>query len=409
MKSKTHKKPGANNFSNMSFLSFLIEYKWTILFYLIVCLVVYLNRKKFEIQAKIVALHRTKIGINFISRFVKGKEELIKILGLCGIGLGYIGMLTIFYFLFQLLYEALQKPTVFTASPVLPGVPIPGLGINFPLVIGWISLLIIMVIHEFSHGIVAKAHNQSINSTGIAFFGPLLGAFVDIDEKKLRKQPDHVQYSILAAGANANIITSIIFLLLLGFVISPAISSMEMPAGVRIQVYEDLPAKLSGLENNDVIVGVDNTAIISTQDFVNIGVKPYQTYTLHTSDGRSIDVTAREHPNNSSVGQFGIDLSQETRLKNASAANKAWHAVLKWINELLFWLYLIGFSIGLFNFLPIFITDGARMLQISLNKMIKNQARAKKVWLFINKLSLLVLLLLFAIPIVTNIVKFISG
>jgi membrane-associated protease RseP (regulator of RpoE activity) len=393
----------------MSFLGFLIEYKWTILFYLIVALIVYLNRRKFEIQAKIVALHRTKIGISFINRFVKGKEEFIKILGLCGIGLGYIGMIAIFYFLFQLLYEAIQKPTVFTASPVLPGVPIPGLGIKFPLVIGWISLLIIMIIHEFSHGIVAKAHNQNINSTGVAFFGPLLGAFVDIDEKKLRKQPDHVQYSILAAGANSNIITSIIFLLLLGFVMAPVINGMEMPAGVRIQVYEGLPAELSGLKDGDVIVGVDDNAIVSVQDFVNLGVKPHQSYTFHTSDGRSVDVTAREHPNNSSIGQFGVDLSDETRLKEPSAANKAWYAILQWIKELLFWLYLIGFSIGLFNFLPIFITDGARILQISLNRMIKDQSRAKKVWLFINKLSLLILLLLFIIPIVMNIVKSVSS
>ncbi|KYK24817.1 hypothetical protein AYK26_02970 [Euryarchaeota archaeon SM23-78] len=390
----------------MSFLSVLIEYKWTILFYLIIILLVYLNRKRFDIQAKIIALYRTKIGVRFIDRFVKGKEKLIKMLGTGGIVLGYIGMIAVFYLLFLLLYNTLKQPTVISAAPVIPGVPLAGTGLKFPLIIGWISLLIIIVIHEFSHGIVAKAYKQKIKSTGIAFFGPILGAFVEIDEKKLQKQPDKVQNSVFTAGPNANIITSIIFLLLLNLVVAPAAYSMIMPMGVGVEVIEGLPANMSGLRNNDVIVGINNHSITTIQDFIDFGyVEPNQTYTFYTEDSRVVEVTARPHPDNESRGQFGINMYTKTKLKNPTPGNKVLHAVLLWIGELLFWLFLIGINIGLINFLPIFITDGARMLQISLRRIIKDKDNAKRVWLFINKFSLLILLLIIVIPIMINLFK----
>ncbi len=394
----------------MSILTFLIEYKWTILFYLVIILLVYINKRKFDIEGKIVALYRTKVGLRFIDRFVKGKEELIKILGLCGIGIGYIGMLAVFYLMFRLLLEALKQPAVFTVSPVLPGVPIAGIGIKFPLVIGWISLLVIIVIHEFSHGIVAKAFKQKIKSSGVAFIGPILGAFVEIDEKKLQKQPDHVQYSVFAAGPNSNIITSLIFMLLLGLLVAPAITAMEVNAGVKIDVHDTLPADLSGLKSDDVIVKINNQSTQSVEDFLALGnTVPDETYIFHTKDGRAVEVVSRPHPENASLGQFGIDLYQETALKNPSGINTAWHAVLLWIRELLFWLFLIGLNIGLINFLPIFITDGARMLQISLNRMIKDQEKAKKTWLFINRLGLLIIILLFLIPIIMRIFEGLSS
>jgi len=388
----------------MTFVSILAEYKWVILFYLCIILIIYFNRKKFDIQAKVIALYRTKIGVNFIEKFVKNKEKLIRTVGIIGIFLGYIGVLAIFYFLFDLLINTLKAPAVMRVAPLLPGAPVVGLGVKFPLIIGWVSLLIIIIIHEASHGIVAKAFKQKIQSTGFAFFGPIPGAFVEIDEKKLAKQPAKVQLSVFAAGPNSNIITSFIFLGILGLLLAPWTSSMLMPRGIEVTVEPGLPANLSGLQNNDVIVRIDNISLETLDDFNEIGViQPNTTHVFYTSDGRKLSITARENPENRSKGQFGINVYQKSVLKNPTQANKALYTILGWVNELFFWLFLIGFNIGLINFLPIFITDGARMLQITLNKLIKNQNKAKKVWLFINKASLGILLLIFIIPILTSI------
>ena len=72
-----------------SFFNFLINNKWIILFYLGIILLIYFNRKKFEIQAKIIALYRTKFGINAIHNFAKKHSELIKIFGYIGIGIDF--------------------------------------------------------------------------------------------------------------------------------------------------------------------------------------------------------------------------------------------------------------------------------------------------------------------------------
>lgn len=382
----------------------LMEYKWVILFYLCIILLIYFNRKKFDIQAKVIALYRTKIGVNFIENFVKNKEKFIRTLGVIGIFLGYAGIVVIFYFLFDLLINTLKAPEVMRVAPILPGAPVVGLGIKFPLIIGWISLLIIIIIHEASHGIVAKAFKQKIQSTGFAFFGPIPGAFVEIDEKKLAKEPAKVQLSVFAAGPNSNIITSLIFLGVLTLLLAPLAASMLMPRGIEVTVEPGLPANLSGLQNNDVIVRIDDVPIETVDDFMNMGViQPNTTHVFYTSEGKKLSITARENPENKSRGQFGINVYQKSVLKNPTPANKAAYTFLGWVNELLFWLFLIGFNIGLINFLPIFITDGARMLQITLGKLIKDKAKSKKIWLFINKASLGILLLIFIIPILTSI------
>ena len=46
--------------------------------------------------------------------------------------------------------------------------------------------------------------------------------------------------------------------------------------------------------------------------------------------------------------------------------------------------YYLCFFIGLTNLLPIFITDGARMLQVALEDTISNKKRADLIWKVIN-------------------------
>ncbi|MBN2052494.1 site-2 protease family protein [Candidatus Woesearchaeota archaeon] len=388
-------------------MSFLAEYKWVLLFYLALILLVYFNRKRFEIQAKIIALYKTQIGVKFIEKFVRNKEKLIQIIGIIGIFLGYIGIMAVFYFVIQLLITMFQAPTVVRVGPVLPGAPIIGMGIKFPLIIGWISLLLIIIIHEGSHGIVAKAFKQKIKSTGIAFFGPIPGAFVEIDENKLQKQKDHVQCSVFAAGPNANIITSVLFFLILSFLLAPAADAM-LTKGVKLTVMPGLPAELSGIRDGDIITRIDDTPITMPDDFKNLGViLPNTTHTFHTIDGRIIPVTARENPENTSAGQFGINI-YKADMKNPGPANKIIFQLLTWLIELFFWLAFIGFNIGLINFLPIFITDGARILQVLFNRLIKNKAVAKQLWLFINKLTVLIFILLIFVPIITNAVNYLK-
>ena len=71
--------------------SFLFEYKWIILFYIGILLLIYFKRQKFEIQAKFIALYRTKVGIKFMERIASKYGGFLKILGYSAIGIGFIG------------------------------------------------------------------------------------------------------------------------------------------------------------------------------------------------------------------------------------------------------------------------------------------------------------------------------
>ena len=124
----------------MILYSFLFEYKWIILFYTSIILLIYLNREKFEIQAKIIALYRTSFGIKAIQKFAARYGELIKIFAYTGIGIGFIGMAFISGLLLQSLWKLFTVPGAPPAiTPVIPGVKIPGSPIFVPFWYGIIS------------------------------------------------------------------------------------------------------------------------------------------------------------------------------------------------------------------------------------------------------------------------------
>jgi membrane-associated protease RseP (regulator of RpoE activity) len=94
--------------------------------------------------------------------------------------------------------------------------PIQAKGVFYVPFFYWItSIVFIMLVHEFSHGIIARAHKVKISSTGFAFLGAIIplvpGAFVEIDESQLAKKSRFAQLSVFAAGPFANIVFGLVF------------------------------------------------------------------------------------------------------------------------------------------------------------------------------------------------------
>jgi membrane-associated protease RseP (regulator of RpoE activity) len=85
-------------------------------------------------------------------------------------------------------------------------------GINIPLFEGIIALGVILIVHEFAHGISAVAHRIKLQNTGLVLFGSLVvGAFVEVDEKKLFRSSKKEQLRVLSSGIGSNFIFSVIF------------------------------------------------------------------------------------------------------------------------------------------------------------------------------------------------------
>ena len=385
----------------MSFVLAILEYKTTILFYSLVFLIVYINRKKFEVHGKLVYLYRTKIGISLMNFMAEKARRLVKLLGYFGIVIGFIGMILTFILILSLTYKLLMnEPGAGGASPVIPGLPIAGTGLVFPLITGWIVLFIIILVHEFSHGVVASAYKIKIKNSGLAFFGPILGAFVEPNEKALARQKDLVQHSVFAAGPFSNFLTVIVAMLIIWALLNPITNILSIPTGVIIYSQPGLPAEKAGIENGTVITRIYGGSVNTVEDFrkamANIG--PNKNIELK-SDDNIYPVTTTESPDDPSQGYLGVwILGEKSELRNDNFLNQILLKIINWFKQLLGWLAFLSLNIGLINLLPIFITDGARMLKIFFERIIPNKGKSMSLWLFFNWASLFSLLILVFLP-----------
>ena len=347
------------------------------------------QRDKFEVQGKVIALYKTKIGLKLMDKLANIAPRSTKVLGHLGTVTGFLGMGLIFYFLVKGTLDLLFVPDAIPAvAPVLPGIRVPGL----PVLSFWhwiIGIFFVATVHEFSHGIWARLYKMKVKSSGILFFGPILGAFVEPDEKQLRRKPKTQQLAVFAAGPFSNIIFGFLFLLLINFVTGPIHNSLYDATGVEIHnIMEGYPADKIGMEATIVLTAINGKETTTLAEFVDAtkDVRPGSTVHMVTDKGDYV-VQAVENPDNESKGFIGVsDFSLKTQAK-ASIVDKygAWFPpFFSWIHMLVFWLIIINFGIGLFNLLPLGPIDGGRMFLTAMQGIFKNQKTAGKVWGFVS-------------------------
>src|SRR3989339_10214 len=390
----------------MAFIDWVIQYKWVILFYLIIAILIFINRKKWQVENKFILLYRTQRGVNFINKFADKNKEFVKILGYSAIGLGFIGMIVIVGFFIKGLYELIFVPSAPpTMSLVIPGIQIPGSPIFVPFWYGIIALFIVVVFHEFGHGIVSRAHGIPVKSTGIVFFGPLIGAFVEPDEKKLTKAPSPIQVSMFAAGPFFNAILAAIVALLLFVVLNPALTAMVDPTGVSFTtIQKDYPAAMYGVEKHVVYTEINGQAIKDSTDMSNAlsCTKPNDTLTLASKD-KNVSVTLTENPNDKNKGYLGVaGIKTEYQIKSDDWFYGVAYNGLYILINLLEWVFILSLGIGLANLLPLGPVDGGRMLHTSLVNM-KGKEKGTRLRAQIGWITLAVLLILLLVPIIKSV------
>lgn len=377
-------------------VDFLVEHRFVFLFYSIIVFLVYVNRKKFDIQAKILALYKTKIGLKVINKIGNKHREIIKVLGLSGIGVGFIIMIYISFTLIKNLYDLLTIDGAQSAiALVLPGVRIPGSPIFIPLITGWLALFFVILVHEFAHGIVAVAHKIKVKSSGIFFLGPLMGAFVEPDEKQLTKKSDAIQYSVFAAGPFSNILLALLIAVITMLLLNPVLTELSEPIGFSIEgVTPGTPAEAAGLKPGMLFTSANNEPIIGYEPFILMlnKTKPGEVVNLGTAE-RNYPIKTAPHPQDPNKPFIGITgIMNEVKVKQ-QYQNLNWlNSILLFLSELFGLIVLLSLGIGVANLLPLGIADGGRMLQIVL-KNTMGLKKGNKLWKDISILCLLLLVL----------------
>ncbi|PIY60008.1 hypothetical protein COY95_04025 [Candidatus Woesearchaeota archaeon CG_4_10_14_0_8_um_filter_47_5] len=400
-----------------SVLSFFLRNWVIILFYLGVIALIYLNRKKFEFQGKIIALYRTKVGIAFMERLSKKSPEFFKLVGYIGIGLGFLGMFVITFLLVANIPRIITSTQpVEGVTPVLPGVRIPWSSFYLPLLEGIIAIFIVASVHEFSHGLIAKAHNLKIKSTGIMFLGPIFGAFVEPDEKELEKQPDVVQYSVFVAGPLSNVILALVVVLVMGYALMPLLTAMSVPVGFSLsEVIPDQPAYLGGVRPDVVFTEFNGNRTETGMAFFDAlqKITPNQELMLKDREGNVYHFTAGVNPDDPERGYFGIRLSDslgrpaikdEREVKSTILPYNLFYQFIMFLHSFFYIVQLLSLGIGLANLMPIGPFDGGRMIKVSLQKLFGTK-RGDTYWKQVSFVVLFVLAVNLFIPMIRWIIE----
>ena len=148
-------------------------------------------------------------------------------------------------------------------------VAIPGLNPVIPLGWGALAFIVALVIHEFGHGLQARAHGMRIRAFGLLQLGPLpLGAFAEPQYEELTNAPSKERMRMFAAGPATNIFAAIVCLMFLGGLAGQFVASDD---GVHVRgIVQEEGAYYAGLEPWDTIQSIDNQPVNNIDDFYDI-------------------------------------------------------------------------------------------------------------------------------------------
>ena len=361
---------------------------FALIFYGVLVLLFVVFKKRFDVQGRILVLYRTKFGLRLMDRISKTSPRLLRVIGIIGVVIGFLGMVSIFYILlkgaYSLLFVSGAEPVI---APVFPGVNIGGVSLGFW---HWIlGLFVIAVIHEFSHGIVARLYDVKIKSSGFAFLGPILAAFVEPDEKAMKNKSKLGQLSIFAAGPFSNIIVGILVFLVVLLFINPIALGFYNLDGVEVVKVEDgMPFSLAGIKEGEIVKEINGNVINDVEDFKDVmeNVKANEKINIKTDKGNYEILTVDEK------GKAHLGVFISTKLGELKEKSKKVSAFL-WFRELLNWIFVFSIGVGLFNLLPLAIVDGGRMLKTGLGYFVRDKEKVHRIWLWLSWIVLVLILI----------------
>lgn len=268
------------------------------------------------------------------------------------------------------------------AALLLPGVDIPGSPIFIPIFAGIISLIIIMVVHEFGHGIVARAEGVGIKSIGVVLLAVLPGAFVELDEDDVEKAKRSTKLRIYAAGSMFNLGTAGIAYVIFIILTISFIPFAFQPDGLKItSITPGGPAE-GVLKEGMIVTSINGVTVNSVNSYTNLQskTKPGDQLTYVTDQG-IYTITTTGKPFNASAAYFGT--RNELHLMVKPEVANIYGDIIPWffynLADIARWVFLLNLMVGLFNLIPMKPLDGGIILEELLGLKIPEKTRERKI------------------------------
>jgi membrane-associated protease RseP (regulator of RpoE activity) len=337
----------------------------------VIAYVFHLDKHGLEVEPAFF-MFKSKALNSSLDKLANKWRTLWKILS--NIGLAFsIGLMVFSIYILTNNLVNFSLPTASQATPITPLIPVLTIRLYW-LPYFLLAVVIIMLTHELAHGIVARLEGIPILSSGVLAFLVFFGAFVEQDEKEFEKASILSRLRMLGAGSSTNLVTALlVFLLMTGL--------FAAPAGILIyDVTPNAPLARSGtaVQRWDVIQAINDTDILTYNQYSdymkNVGPNVTLTLTvLHANQRKNITIVTDPHPNNSSKGRIGFEVG----FVPVYSANRLGLDQYASVNLFLalFWIYLLGVSVAVFNMLPAFPFDGERALYYPLASLVKKRKR----------------------------------
>ncbi len=341
--------------------------------------IMYADRKKVKLEG-IIFIRRTQKGRDFIDRVARGASGFWRAISYAGIGLAVIlmigGSLLLLSQAHAILSGAEGGVKLLLPGPVSAPVNAPGVFV-VPWWIWVIGIAVVIIPHEFMHGIMCRIDKVRIKSVGWLLLLVIPGAFVEPDEKQLQKMSKTTKLRVYAAGSFANMIVAAIILIIFALFFAATVQ----PAGVFVGTIPDSPAynasvngSIISIASADVRSDADISRILSqykpgdtvevktaamlarVPSFIPGNVIPGAAAAIDKNDIRSYSITLGTHPerNAAFLGVSPVAMAVSIGIGLDTYAT---------IATLLLWMFIFSFGIGLVNLLPIKPLDGGLVLE----------------------------------------------
>ena len=243
---------------------------------LIYFLIIYILHKKEVLKKYNISLYgpalllRTKKGVGFLKKIASTKRFWKKY-GNFGIAFCFISMVIMVVVLIWQAWAVIgftpaQKQAMpgFEVALILPGInpilPLEYLGFIV------IALIVAIVAHEFSHGILTFVANLKVKSLGVLYLIVPIGAFCEPDEEELKKTETGKRMRVYAAGPLSNFVVALIAILLMSFAFMSWVQPSAEGIGV-LEVYENSPAANIGIKTGAILTELNGTDFSNFESF----------------------------------------------------------------------------------------------------------------------------------------------
>jgi len=345
-----------------------------------------LEKHGFEIKPYSLTYKNYKVQ-SVLTKLLGRTKRGIRVFADVSVVAGFLMMGFAFWFLLDNISKYFVEPSEFAELTVLiPGVTLTS---SASITYFFLSIPIVLIIHEGAHGIVATLEKIKIKTGGFAIFIALFAGFVEPDEEEFNNAKKISKLRVIGAGATANVIFSFALGAILltnplfAIILPEPIQGFfyESPDGVLVlSLIEGAGAENAGMQPNDIITAINEINVITPLDFQKVDLTPGETVSVTILRGEQelqFPVVITPAPDDPERGLIGI-------MRDNSFAYKPVLNFIEWNNPqlsmFLLWLWMISFFIGIINMLPLPILDGGKFIHSIIDKKISERGVNGVMW-----------------------------